>query len=299
MFATTIAPVIGFVLAIFWVGFRPARGAVDASWKVRVCTLIGVVIALVGALIVGLSGNTAYSAATSSLPLTWVPGDWVYVAPLISGLVGVLVLMLPVLGHKPAGSAQLTRRTAFSFARPWLLVLAGSLIGAIFILSLVAGRASSPDEAGRYRLLAMESAAAEIHVLIYGWYYSLPSLVALVLFAGAALLALGLIARPPLATDTLQDTAIRKERTRNVMGVLVGGLLLHLGAVLSFLGYTGTSSVGIFQGEDIIPIIAPFAAFGPLLWATGVMAAILGFACWFEVTLSSVRRPARRQVSAA
>ncbi|WP_439283153.1 hypothetical protein [Microbacterium sp. A93] len=219
--------------------------------------------------------------------------------PLVSGLAGVLVMTLPLLGHGSRGSAQLARRTAFSFVHRWWLILAGSLIAAIVVLSIAAGRVSSPDEGGRYRLFAMESGAAEIHVLIYGWYYSLPSLVALVLFAGAALLALGLIARPPLAADTLQDTAVRKERTRNVMGVLVGGLLLHLGAVLSFLGYTGTSSVGIFQGEDIIPIIAPFAAFGPLLWAMGVMASILGFACWFEIVLSSVRRPARRRVSAA
>lgn len=299
MFATSIAPVIGFVLAIFWLGFRPARGAVGASWKVRASTLIGVVIALVGALIAGLSGNTAYSAVTSPLPLTWVPGDWVYVVPLISGLVGVLVLVMPVFGHKSAGSAQFARRTAFSFARPWWLILAGSLIGVIVILSFAAGRASSPDEAGRYRMFAMDSGAAEIRILIYGWYYSLPSLVALVLFVGAAFLALSVIARPPLAAGTLQDTAIRKERTRNVMGILIGGLLLHLGAVLTFLGYTGTRSVGIFQGEDIIPIIAPFAAFGPLLWALGGAASILGFACWFEIALSSVRRPVRQQVSAA
>ncbi|GEK86620.1 hypothetical protein GCM10007198_06150 [Microbacterium aerolatum] len=177
-------------------------------------------------------------------------------------------------------------------------MLAGCLIGVIVILSVAAGGASSPDKDGRYRLFAMDSGAAEIRILIYGWYYSLPSLIALALFAGTALLALSVIARPPLAADTPHDTAVRQERSRNVMGLLIGGLLLHLGAVLSFLGYTGTSSVGVFQGEDIIPIIAPFSAFGPLLWILGGAASALGFACWFEIVLSNVRRPVRRQVSA-
>lgn len=299
MLAVTIAPVIGFVLALLWVGLRPPRGTAGISWSVRGFTLVGVGIALFGALIVELSGNNAYSAVTSPLPLVWVPGDWRYVVPLVSGLAGVLVLMLPSFGHRSRGSAQLARRTAFSFARRWWLILAGFLIAAIVVLSVAAGSVSSPDEDGRYRMFAMDSGAAEIRILIYGWYYSLPSLIALVLFAGAAFLALSVIAHPPLAADTPHDTAARKERTRNVMGTFVGGLLLHLGSVLTFLAYTGTSSVGVFQGEDIIPIIAPFAAFGPLLWILGGAASVLGFACWFEIVLSSVRRPARRRVSAA
>ena len=72
---------------------------------------------------------------------------------------------------------------------------------------------------------------------------------------------------------------------------------MHLGSVLTFLAYTGTTNVGVSQGEDIIPIIAPFAAFGPLLWMLGGAASVLGFACWFEIALSSVRRPALRRVS--
>ena len=298
MFAATIAPVIGLILAMLWVGVRPPRGAVGVSAGVRGFTLVGVGVALVGALIVALSGNTAYSSVSSPLPLTWVPGDWLYVAPLVAGIIGVLVLMLPVRRRSSTGSAQLTRRTAFSFARQWWLVLAGSLIGVIVVLSLAAGSASSPDELGRYRLFALDAGAAEIRIPIYGWFYALPSLIALALFAGATLVALSVIAHPPLDADSFHDTAVRKERTRNVLGVLVGGLLLHLGTVLAFLGHTGTSSVGVLQGEDVIPLIAPFAAFGPLLWLLGGAASVLGFVCWFEIVLSSVRRPARRRVDA-
>ena len=297
MLTVTIAPIGGLVLAVLWVGLRPPRGAAGSPRKVRGFTLVGVGIALFGALIVELSGNNAYSAVTSPLPLTWVPGDWRYVVPLISGLAGVLVLMLPLLGRGSRGSAQLARRTAFSFAGGRWLVFAGALMGIVVILSVAAGFASSPDEVGRYRMFAMDSGAAEIRILIYGWYYSLPSLIAIALFAGAAAFALRVIAHPPLAADTHHDTAIRRERTRNVMGVFAGGLLVHLGAVLTFLAYTGTSNVGVFQGEDIIPIIAPFAAFGPLLWILGGAASVLGFACWFEIALSSARRPARRRVS--
>lgn len=296
MFTATIAPVIGLILAMLWVGVRPPRGAVGVSAGVRGFTLVGVGVALVGALIVTLSGNTAYSSVSS--PLTWVPGDCLYVAPLVAGIIGVLVLMLPLRRRASTGSAQLTRRTAFSFARRWWLVLAGSLIGIIVVLSLAAGSASSPDELGRYRLFALDAGAAEIRIPIYGWYYALPSLIALALFAGATLVALSVIAHPPLDADSFHDTAVRKERTRNVLGVLVGGLLLHLGTVLAFLGHTGTSSVGVFQGEDVIPIIAPFAAFGPLLWFLGGAASVLGFGCWFEIVLSSVRRPARQRVDA-
>ncbi|MGO2933561.1 hypothetical protein [Microbacterium sp.] len=296
MFTATIAPVIGLILAMLWVGVRPPRGAVGVSAGVRGFTLVGVGVALVGALIVTLSGNTAYSSVSS--PLTWVPGDWLYVAPLVAGIIGVLVLMLPLRRRASTGSAQLTRRTAFSFARRWWLVLAGSLIGIIVVLSLAAGSASSPDELGRYRLFALDAGAAEIRIPIYGWYYALPSLIALALFAGATLVALSVIAHPPLDADSFRDTTVRKERTRNVLGVLVGGLLLHLGTVLAFLGHTGTSSVGVLQGEDVIPIIAPFAAFGPLLWFLGGAASVLGFGCWFEIVLSSVRRPARQRVDA-
>ena len=299
MLTVTIAPIVGLVLAVLWVGHRSPRGAAGTPRKVRGFTLVGVGIALFGALIVELSGNSAYSADASPLPLSWVPGDWRYVVPLLSGLAGVLVLMLPLLGRGSRGSAQLARRTAFSFAGVRWLVSAVALMGIVVVLSIAAGFASSPDEVGRYRMLAMDSGAAEIRILIYGWYYSLPSLIAIALFAGAAAFALSVIAHPPLAASTLHDTTIRRERTRNVMGIFAGGLLVHLGAVLTFLAYTGTSNVGIFQGEDIIPIIAPFATFGPLLWILGGAASVFGFACWFEIALSSVRRPALRRVSVA
>lgn len=295
MFAATIAPVIGFVLAMLWTGLHPPRGAVGVSPSMRGFTLVGAGVALLGALVIELSGNNAYSTVTSFLPLA--SGGWRYVTPLLGGLVGVLILTLPPIAHRSRGSAQLVRRTAFTFARRWWLILAGVLVATIILLSVAAGAASSPDEEGRYRLLAMDSGAAEIRVLIYGWHYSLPSLVALVLFIGTTFLALRGIARPPLTVDAHQDTAVREERTRNVMGIFIGGLLLHLGAVLTFLAHTGTSSVGVFQGQDIIPIIAPFAAFGPVLWVLGVAASVLGFTCWFEIVLRTARRPAPRPAS--
>ncbi|WP_159500546.1 hypothetical protein [Microbacterium sp. 18062] len=278
---------VGLLVAL-GVAFVRRRLRVPLPKGARLATAIGVTIAL-GCLI-AFSTWSAFS--------TWVPsfGEDTflvlmragYLAPLVLSAVALLFLVVPVPTSGPPGSAALAPRTVLTFAsRRWLAATAGAVV-AIVAIALLAGLGSSPDQAGRYVLYEVRpSSNTSASTTIYGWWFSLPSLIAVAIVVAIALLGMVVISRPALAADAQHDTAIRKARVRNILAVSTGGILLHLGTVLRSLYGASTLRAGFPAGQaGWVELGTSFAAIGPALLVTSFVTGILGIAMWWYVLLS-------------
>lgn len=73
----------------------------------------------------------------------------------------------------------------------------------ILLLTIVAGRASQPEEStGRYTMYFLDLGAGNsVGTGIYGWFYSIPSLILTGILILSTVVSLFLIARPALAED--------------------------------------------------------------------------------------------------
>lgn len=289
---------VGLLVALVAL-FLGRRGHVDLPRPVRLRTAIGMAIAL--ALMVGY---TAWSVWP-----TWVAplGEDAFLimqlarhlAPLVLCVVALAFLIAPRPAPGPPGAAALEPRTILTFAsRPWLWTV-GVAVAVSVVLALLAGFASHADDAGRYvnfevRLSASTSAGSTI----YGWWFSVPCLLAIALILAITLLALHLISRPAPGADAEGDAAERSARIRSVLRVATGGLLLHIGTVLQSLA-SAASLRGGFEGGAIgwIEISPSFAALGPALYWSAAIAVVAGFTMWW-FTLASVVLVRSRRLTA-
>jgi hypothetical protein len=293
-----------FVILI-WLGFRTviiglAIGLV--CWLVRgrkdrlplgavaATTLTAVGLALV--CIIYLSA--AFGFPVLQPPLSEYLPRWVFETrmswSLALGLVAAAILIFPLRAPTSRGQATLTRRTLFSFGHRWWFAGATTIIGTIVTITILAGLASEPDEEGRWRTFTVDAGnELSFSTQIYGWYYSLPALALLAVLIVVTMVALWLIARPPISADHINDVWMRRLRTRNILAVTSGALMLHLGTI--FTSLAGTASL---QGRAAIGDIGwgswstPFAAMQPALTVVGIVIMSLGFALWFGVLLSAL-----------
>ena len=227
-------------------------------------------------------GALVIIVATVAAHLVWVrpmSGSWVtdgllhYAVPLGAGVVAVLFLALPLGRWRPRGTATLARRTLTSFTKGWWLAAMVLVAGVIAIVSVLAGRASMPDEQGLYRYYQVDFGPNAVGTTIYGWYYSVPSLVVLGVLVVVTFVALKLVARPSLGEDGAEDAAVRRFRSRNIVAVSVGAMLL-LGSLAGTAYMHGAATVG----RDVYTAEAPFAILRtPML----VTAHVADFVAWF------------------
>ncbi len=212
-----------------------------------------------------------------------------FTAPIVAGLVAVVVLMLPVARRSGGRTADLHRRTLTSFAkRSWILALGGTVV-LMVVVALWAGSASVPDDQGRYTMYWIDlGSAGSMGSPMYGWHFSMPSLALAALLVAAALLAAGLISRPALALDRETDVAVRRWRTSNVMAITIGALLLHLARVANSLAGTASIYGQTQTDQGLFTTGTPFAGLeGPLRLAADILAAG-GWFFWFSVLLIAV-----------
>jgi len=223
------------------------------------------------------------------------------VVPLLLCAAVLLFLMPRIDAPSPRGSAELAPRTLVSFAsRSWLVSAAAVTVGVI-IVSILAGLASSPDDSGRYVMYGVEvSNDTSARTTIYGWWFSLPCLVLIVIIVAIALIELAVISSPPLAVDRDDDIARRTARTRTVLAVSTGGLLLHLGTVFQSLQGASSLRLGVQAGPaGWVELGSSFAAIGPVLLVASYISVILGFAMWWSVLLSALRVRTRQRSGSA
>ncbi|TFB93921.1 hypothetical protein [Cryobacterium luteum] len=183
---------------------------------------------------------------------------WQYAMPLFTASVG-LIFMLGFLSlERGALSGQpvvsLARRTWTSFTSFPRLVGVGAASLALIATTVAAGLASSPDDLGRYILLAIPVPNVPIDALrpwFYGWAYGVPVLVclaALMVVTWAALRRNSL--RPFLGPQTLVvEKRARVEVATGVVRIATASMLLALGGAFRFIDRAG-SIAGLQVGGD-------------------------------------------------
>ncbi|OOB90897.1 hypothetical protein [Rathayibacter sp. VKM Ac-2630] len=287
----------GLLLAGAWWWLR-RRSEPGLPAPVRAATAVGAVLALASALAL-----TAVSVFPEWLPpfdqeghLRWLLAR--YLIPLIVTFVALVLLQLPRARARGAGTAELAPRTLLTFApRPLLVATATAALAAV-AAAVLAGAAASTDELGRsVRFVLPVSENTYASSTFYGWWFSVPCLVLLALVLVVAGLALRSISRPPLDVDRSADAAERTIRARNVLAVVIGGVLLHVGAVFSALRATSMLQTGFDAGATgFVQFGTSFAALGSALLVAGWAATLLGSAFWWGVLLSTLRSTSRRPV---
>ncbi|MDD9207012.1 hypothetical protein PU560_11115 [Georgenia sp. 10Sc9-8] len=283
---------LGLVAALaVWLIARPRSSRPAVSGAVRWSTLAGVLLASGIVLAQLLLGTTLVGFPLRSPTALMMTS---FTAPLIAGLIAVVLLMVPVVRRSGDGTAELHRRTLTSFgSRWWFLTLAGAVL-LVVLATVWPGLASVPDDQGRYTMYWIDMGpGSSMGSTIYGWYFSRPSLALVVLLVVAGLVVVWLISRPPLAPDREHDVAVRRWRTRNVLAMATGALLLHLARVVDSLAGTASIYGQTQTDQGLFTTRTPFAALeGPLRVAADILEAG-AWLLWFTVLLIAVTRSAR------
>lgn len=290
--AVFAAPLAGIALAVVWWAIRgrlaaltgAAAGFAAAAGLLAVLTDLG--------LRVHGAAPVLFGAPPSPDATVWLL-DNRFLIPLVVGIVGLGILAFPISHRVGTGSADLTPRSPVSFARGWWFAVPAIALALTVAVALAAGAASERSaDTGRYDQYTVDAGAMTVAVHIYGWYYSVPALIALAVIVLLVCVDLVLIARPPLAEDRDRDARERRVRTRNVLAAATGAVLLHLGIVLSSLSGTASMRGGMATPGGEMAMWSPMAALEPFFAISGHVATACGVALWATVALSAI--PARR-----
>lgn len=218
-------------------------------------------------------------------------------APALAGTVGLLLYgAVPPRATEIAADeprkAQLTPRMPLGSLPRRALIWLAALLAAQAALLVFTGVTASLDEAGRSRVIALESPEAASAASPYpGWYYGVPLLVGTAILVGAAYFALrrisGTPALPRLAWAE-SDAGWRAVSNRVVLAVAGGALLLQFSQIAGIAGITSRSAA---LGSDatswlilavVLLVVAIAAGIGCLVlivlaakWAFGLPGIVL------------------------
>ncbi|MDN5820400.1 MAG: hypothetical protein L0H39_02815 [Brachybacterium sp.] len=291
-------------------------------WKLLWPTLAGIVLAVTAWSVLRRSARlllvgrapTAVMVGTASLVTVGYPflvvavlligapyQEWPAIAdarfalPLVLGLLVLILLgaVRPSPSPGAASGALLAPRSWRSFLSSWWIGAFLAVLGLIVALSLAAGFASQPNDAGEYVLyeISFDSSSAML-MPIYGWHLSLVPLALLVPLCAATWWTLHRIARPPLAAEHTADAVDRRLRSANVLRVTLGALLLHLTVILHSLADTSRATLSVSPTEDVtFSGGTPFSALTGTLDVLALLAGILGLALWVFTMLTAVPAP--------
>lgn len=223
-----------------------------------------------------------------------------FALPLVLGLPALLPFAVVRPRPSTAAGALLAPRTWRSFLSSWWLCALLGVLALILGLTLAAGLASQPNDAGEYALYAVDFGSGAIGATIYGWHYSLVPSVLWVLLCAATWWTLTRIARPPLDPAQGADVTDRHLRSANAARIALGALLLHLAMVVRSLANTSRMT-GSFSGSHDLSFSAgtPFSALTGSLDVLAQMAGVLGLALWVFTVLTAVAVPSASRASRA
>ncbi|GAA3867544.1 hypothetical protein GCM10022381_08800 [Leifsonia kafniensis] len=209
---------------------------------------------------------------------------WVtYLGPLVAVTVLIVVFLWRPVPRRPMGTTtdqhdhgqqiDLNQRTVWTFGRRWWFVCTISALTILVLSVIAAGLASSPDANGDFTQLTFAFGAGQAFTDFLGWYYGIPIIAAATTLALATLIALWLIARPPLATtagERALDVWLRNRGTRVVLSLSCGALILTLAYVCSDIGNSAQLAIqdgptGIKVGTSIAALSVPLSVAGHLL----------------------------------
>jgi len=275
------------VVAIVWLIVRrrpqrgeplapPVRSLLDAARRRAVIAFV-----FSGVVIVALFVAGYFLNALVGLP--------VVLAPALGGAAGLLLYSatpprVVVVESDAAREASLTRRTPLSF----LPTLGASLLAVVVIVQIVflifTGVTSSPDESGRYRMIAFQTADSGSASGPYaGWFYGVPLLVTTVILVATTLLALWRVSSTPALPQrelAEVDAGWRRATNRIIVAISGAALLLQFGEVAVQSGLairnayfdgvpTGWDTIGqVFEGAGLAMMIGSIAGLTlAALWA--------------------------------
>ncbi|MEE6286430.1 hypothetical protein V2J52_02030 [Georgenia sp. MJ173] len=276
-------PLISLLAVLLFGALVRHRSRPEVGRSVRGWTLTAALLAVVAVVIERLSWvlPTPFADSTTQTLVSLA-------APLGAGIVAVVLLVLPAVRHDATGSADLSPRTLTSFTAPGLLVALPALAITVLVVSVLAGQASIPDDQGRYRSYEIEIGNGVVAGAdIYGWYYSLPSMVLLALLLVATLIAVKAVARPAL-NEQLADVATRRWRTRNILAMSLGAMLVHLASILQHLVGTARLTAGLPTDQGWISARPPLIILETPMRLTATVAELGGWFLWFAILLVAV-----------
>ena len=219
------------------------------------------------------------------------------VLPFALGIVTVLLLAARFPRGARSTSADISPRTLRTFLGGWWIAGVLAVSALVLALTIALGVPSRPDGAGRYtqRWEAIGTNGARSGFGTYGWYYSVPAMIALALLVAVTAIAWWSIPRRAWDASVEEDAALRRLCAENVGRAVLGAMLVHLGFVLNQLrGAATTASELLSTREGTITIPSPLAAMEPVFaWASPVAEAV-GLGLWILIALSAVPTPARR-----
>ncbi len=276
----------GVVAAGVWLATR--RHGTSLSGRAGVLAAIGGLVPVVVSCLYSVVGVTPQLLAPMGPDVSMGVQEAQFITPLAAGLLALIMVCVPGRRNPSAAAARIARRTALTFlSAGWTVALLATVVLTI-ALSLAAGLASVPDQAGRYTMLTVQVGTMRVGTTIYGWYYSIPAMFLLMVLIGTAWAGLALIGRPPLGDDREQDAAVRRTRSRNIAAVATGAIAFHLAAILGSLAGTSKSGGGLATDTaGVINVGSPFAALGTFLDASSIVATCLGAALCLSVALTA------------
>lgn len=265
----------------------PALARVTSRIRVRN------VVALLAAIVVG--GSLGYYGLSVGADL----GRSLLVAPLVTAAIGIgFFVIIPAFPE--AGvvrSAELERRTVLSFASSFAVAIAGGLAASLAIVVVVWGIVAEPD--GRsigndYGTLEYRFAASPFP----GFFYGVPTLLALVILVAVALVALRRVtaARAPSDRGLREaDATIRRLAVGVILRVASSGVALTFAFALIIAAQSSGSVNGEIMEEGVGgPHLVPDVALQFFTW-TEVIAAfvlvIVGIVFAVSAAAAAVRRP--------
>ncbi|TFB91399.1 hypothetical protein [Cryobacterium sp. HLT2-28] len=259
-----------------------------------------------------LASGIAFVVTILSIAGLWFPNrtsdTWVsFLVPMMTVMVciGSLLVTPAAARHRvpdlsdPAHRIDLAPRSVWSYGRGWWFASWILVAAALVTTVVLGGLASSRDDQGRYAVLFVRVGNASDASTFLGWYYGVPILITLVALTAVALTALWVIARPPLAATTESRSAdlwLRRLRTRTILSLSGGALILTLSWSLLCIG-TGASLVLQFPSNDLGPVTVgtPLAALAVPLNVAGLLLQGLGVALLLLPLFTRFPRPAERQ----
>uniref|UniRef100_UPI0025D6AC7F hypothetical protein n=1 Tax=uncultured Agrococcus sp. TaxID=382258 RepID=UPI0025D6AC7F len=256
----------------------------ELTGPIRGAAITAPAVALLGQLAFTLLGILPFVLSVSpELHTTF--GKFGIGAPLVFALIAVLVLIMPAQRTAPDGSAALAPRTWLSFVRRrWTLPLGLALLF-IVLSTVLAGRASAPDDDGNHTMYWVDAGALQVGTGIYGWYYSIPHLAIIALLLAVTAFGLRWISRPPLSADSERDAAARRQRSLVLIALVTGALLLHLGGIWHDLaGTAGVRGHGSTEDGDL-RTWSDFAALEQPLRIAARIVNIAGYTTWVTTLL--------------
>jgi hypothetical protein len=285
-----MGPVVaGLGLALVWWLIRGRALGLSGRGSARFSLAVGVTLLTVAVVAQLMDGPLPLLLDVPPAVWNWY-ADNRFAIPLWLGILGLVMLIFPVQARNGHGAADLTPRTVVSFARGWWFVTPAVVGAFILILTFAAGPVSvSEEEPGRFDMYYVDLGGGRgMGTSIYGWFYSVPALILTGLLIAIAVLNLVLISRPALDRDRERDLRNRTMRTRNVLLVGTGALLVHLGLILGSLAGTASIRSSFPTPDGTVTFWTTFAALQPVFTGASNVALMLGFALWAVVALSAV-----------